>query len=594
MRTISACLCLGVSALLLGGCTARCPAGYTRIDDSCVALDGSVDGGGLDSGSTDSGSLDSGSLDSGSLDSGSLDSGSLDSGSLDSGSLDSGPADAGLDGGSPRPGRPEVGVFAGDCTGTLIGPSWVITAAHCVDFLDTHTPVRPLTFSLSSDGRTWNQAGEVFEVDRTFALGGDQLGATDIALAHLSTSVPASLARPATLATGIPSSGLVTLFGQGCVAWGEGTVGAMRAVELDADDVSSVLCEADSGGPVFVGTRTDDGPLFQVNSARSGLDQFGDVVAHRAEILAIMATWDAHGAEDIAVRRFCAASTGTLHFGDANGDGELDAICHDRSSGLLRVALGENRLIRLSWTSETPFCNGADEELHVADFDGDGRSDVLCRNRVSTLNTIDYATEDGRYEATELWSYEWCASDWQLFVGDFDGDDRADLLCHSPAGLGKWVDFADDSGHFGGTDFTAPLDGEAWCTHAGARLYMGDVDGNGRTDLICHTAGLGTLDIATAVAGGFDWRFSHLHTPRPGTTEYLCAELGSRLEVFDMDADGRSDLVCTHPDGTTWPSLGPDTTGVFRWEEPGEVRGWAGGIRARVVDVAAQPWNLPR
>jgi len=84
--------------------------------------------------------------------------------------------------------RPEIGRLSiyGGCTATLVDPSFVITAAHCVKY--TSTAVSG-TFSIT----TAAGVTKPYAVDRTFSLGaGDPnnlnsgLGASDVALVRRS------------------------------------------------------------------------------------------------------------------------------------------------------------------------------------------------------------------------------------------------------------------------------------------------------------------------------------------------------------------------------------------------------------------------
>ena len=124
---------------------------------------------------------------------------------------------------------------------------------------------------------------------------------------------------------------------------------------------------------------------------------------------------------------------------------------------------------------------------------------------------IDYADWAGQFGGTD-WhgNHGWCAFQGaSLYIGDFDGDGQSDLLCHSGTDGRRWIDYADNAGRFGNIGWTDTT--PWWCSGNGKRMFVGDVSGNGKDDLLCHHLATGnanngnvTVTYANA-AGGFDF-----------------------------------------------------------------------------------------
>ena len=131
------------------------------------------------------------------------------------------------------------------------------------------------------------------------------------------------------------------------------------------------------------------------------------------------------------------------------------------------------------------WCNHHTEQLLHGDFNGDGRQDLLCHDKTNGYKQIKFADEHGKHTRVN-WekAMGWCGHKTaQLFIGDFNGDRRSDLLCHDTTSGYKWIVLADANGHFSSTSWSK---GMRWCAHQGSRLLIGDFNSDCRSDLLCH------------------------------------------------------------------------------------------------------------
>jgi len=128
------------------------------------------------------------------------------------------------------------------CTGTIIGPRTIVSAAHCVN----------------ADSPFFIYKGERYAV--RYIASEDQARGHDIALAVTHKKIKGAIF--ARLGQGLKHGVKILMAGFGCTVKG-GAPGSLHAGEnkvigLDEDHVlaasksGSVLCEGDSGGPAFV------------------------------------------------------------------------------------------------------------------------------------------------------------------------------------------------------------------------------------------------------------------------------------------------------------------------------------------------------
>jgi hypothetical protein len=259
-----------------------------------------------------------------------------------------------------------------------------------------------------------------------------------------------------------------------------------------------------------------------------------------------------------------------LYHGDFNGDGRDDLLCFTTRGSFFDIdyADASGRFGGTDWSSGVS-CGGdfdGGTTLLIGRFNADNRDDVLCRD--GDRIAISYADASGHvWSGTPFWSSPggWCSGNARIYTGDFDGSGQTDLLCDDPESGQKWIDYVDSNGHFNGDGSSDWYGNAGWCDQPSGQIYVGDFNGDGYDDLLCHDVvdGRKWINFSIGLADRTDWEYA----------SGFCGHATGRIFVGDIDGDGADDLLCHDvstgykwidytDDGGLWgPEWGPQTSG---------------------------------
>ncbi len=190
----------------------------------------------------------------------------------------------------------------------------------------------------------------------------------------------------------------------------------------------------------------------------------------------------------------------------------------------------------------------------VADFDGDGRDDILLQALDGTgVSRLLRGNDQGGFDTARdvttspgLTASHWGDDHHRLIVGDFDADHAADVLLQArdtirptvlvpgnPAGGFKLATDVTDAAGMNATRWAA-----SFRTAATA-----DIDGDGDTDVVLQSAAQGQASylLRSDGAGGFQTVFDV--TTAFGMNQTMWIAETHLLLVGDFDGDGRDDLL---------------------------------------------------
>jgi hypothetical protein len=164
----------------------------------------------------------------------------------------------------------------------------------------------------------------------------------------------------------------------------------------------------------------------------------------------------------------------------------------------------------------------------VGDVNGDGKADAIVMYRDTGTAYVGLSNGSNSFGSIQVWAYQHTVGASKYLLGDVNGDGRADLVAFWTE-TGRWrVSLSSGSGFWAETD---------WAIGQGANTnnqFLGDVNGDGKADAVTFDASNGDWYISSSTGTGFGpnqqfWAHGH-------------GVGSSNQAVADFNGDRRADI----------------------------------------------------
>ena len=283
------------------------------------------------------------------------------------------------------------------------------------------------------------------------------------------------------------------------------------------------------------------------------------------------------------------ANPAGLAIGDVDGDGKPDLVIVNADYNTVSVFRNTSTSGSISFADRVDFTTGSSPRtVAIGDIDGDGKPDLVVTNlHGATVSVFRNTSSSGSVSFAAKVDFTTGSGPWAVAIGDIDGDGKPDLVVTNISSNTVSVfRNTSSSGSITSSSFAAKVDFTTGTAPAGAAI--GDVDGDGKPDLVVVNQGIATVSVFRNTSSSGSVSFSANVDLATGATPYSVA-------IGDIDGDGKPDLVVTNGASNTvsvfrnTSSSGSITSGSFAAKVDFTTGAYPSGVAIGDIDGDGKP-----
>ncbi|MEA5605827.1 FG-GAP-like repeat-containing protein, partial [Nostoc sp. UHCC 0252] len=234
--------------------------------------------------------------------------------------------------------------------------------------------------------------------------------------------------------------------------------------------------------------------------------------------------------------------------GDFDKDGNIDLVTANKSSQSVSVLLGKgDNTFKPASTFSTVGFNGLNpSSVAVADFNKDGKLDLVTANNLSNNISLLLGKGDGSFQTAVNFALESASAPISIAVGDFNGDGKSDIVTVNNASQNISVLLGNGAGGFGtAKNFKVPS--------RPSFVIVADFNKDGKSDLAVTSSYFNNVSI---LLGNGDGTFN-------SATSFDVGANPNSVVVGDFNKDNKLDLAVANYDSNNVSILLGNGTGGF-------------------------------